>query len=544
MKPNGDKTGYLLKNVMSTGTSLERLTVCWLVTMASLGVIARALIEFQHGSLIQGLAVAVVVIPLILLVWYSSSPHRPVLAVNIANYFPHLGYTNLWRLAQVRSGRYHETVKKLHDRYGPVVRIGPNLLDLDYPKLIPTIYGTDGKWRKGGGTEFYHGNSTIVNGKITYTLFSETDQAEHARMKRPVAKYFSLSHVLALEPHMDKVINDLIKQLDERFAKPGKDCDLGEWIAFCKLPLSLPSPSPTQAVDYFAAVGQMPWLDYLLDKNPIRRIGPPSLQNVTRIAVGSLAARTGGTDAAFDPRVPDYPHHFLDARRAHPDLVPDDNAVVAYLFIPLIAGADTTAITIRAVFYFVLTHPPALRRLAREVRAAGFDPVRAAPYAPARQLPYLEAVVRQAMRLHPAVAMPLERYVPEGGVALPADGSLSHVPAGAAVGVNPYAVGRNKGVWGADADAFRPERWRRAEGEGDAAYRARMQRWNAADLAFGGGSRICIGRHLALVEVYKIVATLVNRYGVELADPSREWEVWNSWFARQKGLVTRIRLRN
>ncbi len=58
------------------------------------------------------------------------------------------GYTNLWRLALVRGGKYHTDIKKLHEKFGPVVRIGPNLLDLDYPELIKTLYSTDGKWHK------------------------------------------------------------------------------------------------------------------------------------------------------------------------------------------------------------------------------------------------------------------------------------------------------------------------------------------------------------------------------------------------------------
>ena len=58
------------------------------------------------------------------------------------------GYTNLWRLALVRGGKYHTSIKELHEKFGPVVRIGPNLLDLDYPELIKTIYSTDGKWHK------------------------------------------------------------------------------------------------------------------------------------------------------------------------------------------------------------------------------------------------------------------------------------------------------------------------------------------------------------------------------------------------------------
>lgn len=45
-------------------------------------------------------------------------------------------------------GSYHIKIKELHEKYGPVVRIGPNTLDFDIPELIKTIYGTDGKWRK------------------------------------------------------------------------------------------------------------------------------------------------------------------------------------------------------------------------------------------------------------------------------------------------------------------------------------------------------------------------------------------------------------
>jgi hypothetical protein len=58
------------------------------------------------------------------------------------------GFTNLWRFFVVRQGSIHLEVKKLHEKYGPVVRIGPKLLDIDYPELIKVLYGTDGKWIK------------------------------------------------------------------------------------------------------------------------------------------------------------------------------------------------------------------------------------------------------------------------------------------------------------------------------------------------------------------------------------------------------------
>lgn len=152
----------------------------------------------------------------------------------------------------------------------------------------------------------------------------------------------------------------------------------------------------------------------------------------------------------------------------------------------------------------------------------------------------LEAVVREAMRMHPGVCMLLERYVPETGLTLP-DGSF--VPAGTAVGINPFVVGRNKKVWGDDADSYRPERWLQNPGETDIAYKERLRLFNATDLTFGGGSRVCIGRNLANLEVYKIVATLVKRYEISLVDPDAPWEVTGSWFPRQKGLVCNMKRR-
>lgn len=71
------------------------------------------------------------------------------------------------------------------------------------------------------------------------------------------------------------------------------------------------------------------------------------------------------------------------------------------------------------------------------------------------KMKYLQACMKEAMRLHPAVGMLLERVVPEGG-AVVAGGWL---PEGTIVGVNPWVVSRDRSVYGKDADDYRPERW-------------------------------------------------------------------------------------
>jgi len=125
------------------------------------------------------------------------------------------------------------------------------------------------------------------------------------------------------------------------------------------------------------------------------------------------------------------------------------------------AGSDTTAITLRAVFYFLLRTPAAYAKLLDEMASAKAvdqlsDPV---TYDQARRMPYLQACLKEAMRLHPAVGQLIERVVPEeGATILGVD-----LPAGTIVGVNPWVAARDKAVYGEDADDFRPDRWLTAE---------------------------------------------------------------------------------
>ncbi|KAK8050182.1 hypothetical protein PG994_011912 [Apiospora phragmitis] len=497
---------------------------------------------------------AIVFVPtLILLIWYFAAYQQSHLRQYPGPFLA--GWTNGWRVYLAMSGKVSPTMKELHEKYGPVVRTGPNLLDLNIPSLIRTVYNTNGLWRK---TDFYKINSTVVGGNVVYNLFSETDTGKHATLKKPIVRHYSISSILATEPLMDEVIDDFCGHLEKRFIETGHPCRLDEWLKHCKLrssqgPDSMRSIQPAdtfhrrpskdawdfisamtfskrlgymekgcdfdgsqhigdRAMDYLGIVGQVPWLDHWLDKNPIVHIGPPNLANATCITAESLFPRLRGDDKNFNPQNPDFLQYFIDSQTSHPDVV-DNATIIGYLLLNVIAGADTTAITMKVLFYYCMRSPNVWKRLNEDVLAAGFDPTKAASYSAARSIPYLDAVAREAMRIHPAASMTLERIMPECGLALP-DGSV--VPGGTTVGMNPYVIGRNKEVFGADADEFIPDRWLQKEGETDERYQERMRLWNASDLTFGAGSRICIGRHLSQMELCKVVATLIARYGIEL----------------------------
>lgn len=128
----------------------------------------------------------------------------------------------------------------MHQKYGPVVRMAPNYLDLDYDtcaSLIKTCFDTKGVWRK---TDWHAVSGFKVGNETRYNIFSEVRPVEHSQMKKPISKYWTTSAVSRMEPHIDSVIAFFVKQLQDRFAdggegEMGKAFNFGEWAMFCEL---------------------------------------------------------------------------------------------------------------------------------------------------------------------------------------------------------------------------------------------------------------------------------------------------------------------
>lgn len=151
----------------------------------------------------------------------------------------------------VKQGKYHKIIHGLHEKYGPVVRIAPNVLSLNFPGSIKIIYNTKGNYRKVsielvynycfpinlGQTEFYHGSSAKGNdGTTIFNLFSEDDSEKHHEQKRPIGKYYSMTNARRHEPHIDEVIDHLCCQWEKRFMGNLETFDLAEWFSLCESP--------------------------------------------------------------------------------------------------------------------------------------------------------------------------------------------------------------------------------------------------------------------------------------------------------------------
>lgn len=176
----------------------------------------------------------------------------------------------------------------------------------------------------------------------------------------------------------------------------------------------------------------------------------------------------------------------------------------------VLAGGDTTSATMRAVVYYLAKTPNAYAKLVSELDNARLS--LPAQWADIKGLPYLDAVLREAMRLSPGIALILERVVPAGGYHLP-DGRF--IPAGTKIGVNPAVTNHDRAVFGPDADDFNPDRWLRNNDEDTIRFEARLRQMrDVADHTFGSGSRICMGRYFAQLELWKLFATLYSVYDV------------------------------
>ena len=290
---------------------------------------------------------------------------------------------------------------------------------------------------------------------------------------------------------------------------------------------------------YNSIVGQVPHLHrYLFGNSLVAYLAGfiPSLAilNSAKYIVAftqAQLARRDATSASTESTPQDMLTRFKTTKDGVPIMSPSE--LLTHATGNIFAGSDTTAASLRSVFYHLLRNPQIYTTLQREIDAANSaghlsDPI---TFAESQTLPYLQAVIKEAMRLHPAVGLLLERVVPSTG----ADILGYRLPVGTIIGMNPWVAARDPEIY-PDPDAFRPERWIEASDE-------ELKAMERNFLAFGAGSRTCLGKNVSLLEMGKLVPLVLRRFDVELSDPARDWEMWDYWFVQQKGLICRFKER-
>jgi cytochrome P450 len=265
-----------------------------------------------------------------------------------------------------------------------------------------------------------------------------------------------------------------------------------------------PTLSVSAFVDAFVAVGRffyLPtivfvWLEWAITKWQADRETDDSMMIVDKF-VSNLVANTTSKSTT-------YPGRLLAAGIS-------DSEVKAQCKDLIFAGTDSTGMNLATIMRNLALYPEKYERLKGEVSD---NIARGSDAQDIQALPYLNAVVREALRISMANPTRLPHVVPGGGWAFKG----THFPARSLVGCSGYELHFNSSVF-PQATKFVPERWLNATEE--------MSRfW----FAFGAGSRACIARNLATLELQLATERLARSNVLDGAKAVQENVEIYEWF--------------
>ncbi|KAI6349330.1 hypothetical protein MCOR25_010676 [Pyricularia grisea] len=460
--------------------------------------------------------------------------------------------SRLWKVISTASSQTQFDHIELHEKYGSIVRIAPDEVSLASPEAARLLLSAGKGFTK---TDFY----SVFPPPENPDVFTEVREDVHARLKKVANVPYSMAAMQQLSPFIDDSIQALAHKLDSIADAPTDDrdgprMDLGMWlhwfafdvlgeVAFSRsfgfLAEGKDVDGAIETIDksqrYNGIVGQVPFLDHLLRRNPLWKFIPSfNTANalITKIAMSELVRRKPydkesegkwrGGDGRQDLLASLIKGHLKDPERF------SEGDIFAVAHGAIFAGSDSTASTMQSFFWHCLSDPRVREVLLDEidsaVAAGRIPPSGNIGWNEAQTLSYFQACLKETMRMRPAVGLNITRHVPPEGAEL--DGHFFR--GGTRVAVNGWVLHRDKGVFGDDAKEFRPERWLE-----DAENAKRMDRYM---FQFGGGAHLCIGRNLALLEMNKVVPMLLRDYNLHLVNPGRPLKATASFFVVQSGL--------
>lgn len=379
-----------------------------------------------------------------------------------------------------------------------------------------------------------------------------TNDKAHGEARRVVNHVYSLSNVLKSEVYIDKCSKLFITRLTEHSERAEPVIDLGLWVQmyafdvvgelfyssmFGFMEKSHDHGGWLEAIDrifpFFGMSAVSPRLMRFLI------LGTSTIIPSTRKALDALETICVSSRECVAKRLEQQKSTSTASERTDImqqmfDIYQEKGSKVQFgigeieqeAYTALLAGSDTTGNVFRTIFYQLMKNPDVYEALQQEIDEAYregrmSEPVR---FAEALKLPLLCAVVKEAMRIHPAVQLSMGRIVPSEGMEL----CGKFIAGGSWVGMNGAVIQFDTSIFGADADRFRPTRWL----EPGAANMDKHM------LAFGAGTRTCIGKNISLAELHKLTPQVLRHFDLELTDKDRAWKTTNTWICKQDiGLV-------
>lgn len=421
--------------------------------------------------------------------------------------------TSLYHLYHSYMGDECTAANDLHRKYGPIIRLAPDLIDISSGAALSPIY-LNKEFLKPAS---YH--NAYTDGFAT--MFSTTDLGFRAGRAKAVAPLFARAAVERDKGLLYGCVERFVRRL-ERFTKgesKGRPVDVQEHtraLGMDVLASYLFRHRPPHMQEEINKGTMIPWLDIIVDAGrffhfpsrffrfcvwaylmarPEKDRWVGSVEMVRGYAMSVACEGEEKRDGTFQGRLT--------------ELGISKEEIAAECKSMMVAGIHSSGSVLAHILWLLVKNPNIYERLRQEILA------NQGKENDVQQLPYLHSVINEGFRLAPANAARLPRVVPSSGWHF--DGH--YFPPGTIVGIAPPQLFFNPDVY-PDPTRFWPERWANASVE--------MKR----DLVpFSVGIRRCIAKNLATAELYmaveKIVESDILRGAKVVQDKVEVWEWFN-----------------
>ncbi|RHZ67969.1 cytochrome P450 [Aspergillus thermomutatus] len=427
-------------------------------------------------------------------------------------------YTNVTRLPlklSIITGQRIYFVHRLHQKYGLIVRIAPDEVSIASLEDFKEIHRVGSSFLK---SEWYE----KFTGPGEPGVFNMRDPRQHGQRRKLFARPFSKSELRRTwEPVVKEKVQLAVSRIRGELAAEGR-ADILKWWTFLATDVSghlmfgesFDMLTLGKKNEYIQVLEKTMMGSGINAELPIvgfigRHVPLPAFRTMFRATEYLFQY---GQRAVINSRATGNAARNIfagiihESEKDHATLT--DKDVIQEAGNLIVAGSDTTAVTLTYLVWAVLSQPDLQREIEEEVSSlrADFDE------AALEELHLLNAVIMETLRLYGAAPGALPRTVPEGGATM----SGHYLPQGITVSTQSYTIHRNEVLY-PNPEAFNAKRW--ILGDGPISNPA-----NIGFSPFGTGSRTCLGIHLAWMELRLAAAEFFRECkGVRLA-PTATWE--------------------
>ncbi|KXG47021.1 Cytochrome P450 [Penicillium griseofulvum] len=317
-------------------------------------------------------------------------------------------------------GQYHYKLKKLHDKYGDVVRTAPNSLVYRSSQAWKDIYGH----RKSGAGSFLKDPKFYLQGPRGPNLINANDEV-HSRGRRLLSHAFSEKALREQESLVQSYVDMLVERLKGTISSQ-ETVDMSQWYNFTTFDI-IGDLAFGEPFDCLRESQYHPWVKVVFVSMKVLALSRPLLvypflapivrmllpKRLTKMREDSFALASNKVHRRLEAKVerPDFMSYILRYNDDRSMTIREMEANAALL---ILAGSETTASLLSGFTYYIMANPPAYRKLMDEIRTS-FKSYEDIDFQRVGHLTYLNAALEESLRVYPPVPAVIPRVVPKEG---------------------------------------------------------------------------------------------------------------------------------